>query len=127
MKRTATNTLSLLVFFLLSLTSYGQNTSNDSLREVKTIKQVKTEPHTNQVTTFNKKGVQTISVGKRRPVLTSQEKIEAIESHIQSIDTKIEYINSVEDLKQKAIKDSWFENMEAIRKELVLELNELQN
>jgi hypothetical protein len=121
MKNTTSKTLSLLVFTLFSLTSFGQNSINDSLREIKT------EPHSNQVTTFNKKGVQTISVGKRRPVQTAQDKIEAIQSHIQAIDTKVEYINSVEELRQKAIKDSWFENMETIRKELVQELNELQN
>jgi hypothetical protein len=117
----------LLAFILLSLATYGQNTNNDSLREIKPINQAKTKPNTSQVTTVNEQGIQTISIGERRPVLTSQEKIQILESHIQSIDTKVEYVNSDEDLKQKAIEDSWFENMQVIREELVLELNELQS
>jgi hypothetical protein len=127
MKKNVLNALSLIIFLLLSLTSYSQNTTSDSLREIKPINQAKTKPNTSQVTTVNEQGIQTISIGERRPVLTSQEKIQILESHIQSIDTKVEYVNSDEDLKQKAIEDSWFENMQVIREELVLELNELQS
>jgi hypothetical protein len=84
----------LLVFTLFSLTSFGQNTINDSLKEVKT------EPHSNQVTTFNKKGVQTISVGQRRSVIVPQQKKDLLESDIQPNDPEIESINSEKEVKK---------------------------
>lgn len=127
MKNIAANTFILLGFLLFSFFSFGQNNDPKSTsNNVKTIKQAKSESNPTELKTVKKNEPQTVSIGERRKVLTTQEKIEAIESHIEAIDTKVAHVNADDDLKEKATQDNWFDKMQMIREELVVELNELK-
>jgi hypothetical protein len=128
MKYIATKTLILIGFLIFSSTCFGQN--NDSLTElqnVKSINQSKTQSNIEEIQTVKSEPTQTVSNGQRRKTLTIEEKIQILESHIEAIDIKVNHINSDKDLKRKASKDSWFEEMQVIREELEIELLALKN
>tara|TARA_R100000951_G_scaffold112485_2_gene112906 strand:+ start:223 stop:612 length:390 start_codon:yes stop_codon:yes gene_type:complete len=128
MKNIAAKTFILLGIILFSFSSFGQNNDNNSTsNNVKTIKQAKSESNPTELKTIKENKPQTISIGERRKVLTTQEKIEAIESHIEAIDTKVAHVNADDELKEKATQENWFDKMQTIREELVTELNELKN
>ena len=128
MKKIAAKPLVLIGLLTFSLSCLGQQ--SDSLnksKEVKSIRQIKTEPTSSETISVNSNNVQTVSNGERRKVLTTEEKIEILEGHIDAIDVKVDHVNSNNELKSKAIEDNWFEEMQAIREELVTELNALKS
>jgi hypothetical protein len=128
MKTIAAKAFVITGILTFSLSCFGQN--NDSLvksKNVRSVNQSKNVSDHTELKTDNRSEIQTVSNGERRPVLTSQEKIEALQSHIQAIDIKVDHVNSDDDLKNRAIQDNWFDKMQAIREELVTELNELKS
>ena len=54
-------------------------------------------------------------------------KIDGIESHIQAIDKKVEYINSDPERKEKAESEGWFMQMSGTRSKLISEKQGLLN
>lgn len=127
METLVTKTLIICGLLTLSLSCFGQNNDNNSnVKNIKSIKQSKSESIPTEKKSINENGTQTMSIGKRKHPLTTQDKIEALQSHIEAIDIKVEYVGSDKKLKQKAIKDNWFETMQTIREELITELNELK-
>lgn len=128
MKISTTKTLYLTGILIFSLSCFGQESDgNSKSKDIKPIKQDQSQSNPIELKTVRKNEPQTISIGQRRQVLTKEDKIEALENHIEAIDTKVEYINSDQNLRKKAIKDNWYEQMRTIRKELVIELNSLQS
>lgn len=128
MKNITTKPLVIIGLLTFSLSCFGQeNNTLKTSKNIKTVNSAKSvsNPEEKKITSTNQ--VQTVSIGERRVVLTTQEKIEALESHIEAIDKKVDYINADSDLKNKAIQENWFDKMQAIREELVLELSELKS
>lgn len=129
MKYTPFKSLILPVLLLISLSSFEQNSNKEKFNntKIKPIKQTTSESNSTEQRTVNKRASKTLIIGQRRKVFSTYEKIEAVESHIRAIDTKVIYINSDHNLRKKAIQENWFDEMKATREELVIELNELKS
>jgi hypothetical protein len=84
----------------------------------KTITQPPVEGASPSQVTNNKNVVQTVSVGTRRPVKTTEERIKEIDGFIESIDNKISYVKEDPTEIKRAEEDNWFEKMETLKKEL---------
>ena len=122
-------TLSLLVLLIVPAISFGQNNKEvaPDARDIKKLEQPKsivTSPSPNLEVKTNT--VQTISVGTRRIQPTIDEKILSLDDRINAIDVKVAHVSADQTLTQKAIEQNWFEEMAAIRLELVNEREELK-
>lgn len=62
-------------------------------------------------------GARTLEVQETRSVQT--ETAEHLEALIRAIDTKVEYVNSDQELREKALAEGWFERMAQYRAEAV--------
>jgi hypothetical protein len=84
----------------------------------KTITQPPVEGASPSQVTNNKNVVQTVSVGTRRPVKTTEERIKEIDAFVESIDNKISYVKEDPIEVKRAEEENWFEKMETLKKEL---------
>lgn len=74
-----------------------------------------------QVTNKKYNVVQTVNVGTRRPVKTTEERIKEIDAFIESIDYKIAYVKEDPVEIKRAEEENWFEKMETLKKDLQTE------
>jgi hypothetical protein len=81
----------------------------------------------NQVRTVNYDGSETISIGTKRSQPSIEQQLISIDDHLRAIDVKWKWVESNEELKNKAIEEKWFESMTQTKEELLKKKSHLLN
>lgn len=104
------------VFIMLNLTGFSQNSDAEKFKREEFSKE-----NTEQIIDKNTSALSTDSIN------LIIDRINNINNHIKAIDTKVDYVNSNPVKKEKAEKEGWFNDMQKIKEELIMERTSLKS